>query len=117
MVVCKGYKNLGLKSPEAVRKYYFVTSNTDMVKAYKPKPYPARLLFFVLPQSILTPHLGWSDFVTGEIKTFNIPGHHADRRQIMNEPFVQFTAKELKKHIDENSAGAFQLRLSFNNFI
>jgi hypothetical protein len=67
MVVCKGYKNLGLKSPEAVRKYYFVTSNTDMVKAYKPKPYPARLLFFVLPQSILT--LIWDGVILLPVKS------------------------------------------------
>jgi amino acid adenylation domain-containing protein len=101
MAAYTGYESLGLKSPEAVRKYYFVSKNTDMVSAYKPAPYPGRLTIFRSPGLFPDPHLGWSDFVTGEIKTFDIPGEHTDRRQIMNEPFVQGTAKELKKQIDE----------------
>ena len=59
------------------------------------------MTIFRSPGIYRDPHLGWSDFVTGEIKTIDIPGLHKDRRQIMNEPFVQDTAKELKMHIDE----------------
>jgi aspartate racemase len=101
LLAYKYYERLGLKSPAALRKFYFLTANTDMVSAYKPKPYPGRMTIFRSPGIYRDPHLGWSDFVTGEIKTIDIPGLHKDRRQIMNEPFVEITAKELKIHINE----------------
>jgi amino acid adenylation domain-containing protein len=100
LLVYKWYDARGLKPPNAVRKYYFWT-NSYIVAAYKPKPYPGRMTIFRSPGIYRDPHLGWSDFVTGEIKTIDIPGLHKDRRQIMNEPFVQITAKELKMHINE----------------
>jgi amino acid adenylation domain-containing protein len=105
-LVYEYYESLGLKPFEALRKYYFLTTNTDMVAAYKPKPYPGRMTIFRSQGLYPDPHLGWSDYVTGEIKTFDIPGEHTDRRQIMNEPFVEITAKKLKMHIDELNAEA-----------
>ncbi len=95
------YERLGLKTPEALRKYYFFTTNTGIVAAYKPKSYPGNMTILRSPEIYPDPHLGWSDYVAGEIKTIDIPGFHKDRRDIMNEPFVQETAKELKMHINE----------------
>jgi hypothetical protein len=46
------------------------------------------------------PYLGWEGFVTGGIETCDIPGKHRIRREIMNEPFVQYTAKELNNYIE-----------------
>jgi len=100
LYIYKWYEERGLNPPKLVRKYYWWT-NADIVKAYKPKPYPSRMIIFRSPGIYQDPHLGWSDFVTGEIKTIDIPGDHKDRREIMNEPFVQDTAKQLKMHIEE----------------
>lgn len=97
------YIKMGIKCPEQVRKWYFYASNSEMVKAYQPKPFPGELIIFRSPGIYVDPHLGWSDFVTGKITTVDIPGHHKDRRQIMNEPFVQITAKELKKVIEKKT--------------
>lgn len=92
---------LRLQCPESMRKYYFLATNSGMVKSYKPKPYPGQMTIFRSPGIYRDPHIGWSNFVVGGIKTFDVPGIHKDRRQIMNEPFVQLTAEELKIQIDK----------------
>jgi hypothetical protein len=38
----------------------------------------------------------------GGIKTFDVPGVHKTRRDIMDEPFIQFLAKELKFFLDKD---------------
>lgn len=102
-LVYECYIKMGIRCPEQVRKWYFYASNSDMVKAYQPKPYPGELTIFRSPGIYVDPNLGWSDFVTGKITTVDIPGRHKDRRQIMNEPFVQITAKEISKVIEKKT--------------
>ena len=42
----------------------------------------------------------YKDFVNGEIKTFDVPGIHKSRRDIMNEPNVGYLANELKNLLE-----------------
>ena len=93
-----------LKCPEPLRKHYFYSTNWRMIQSYKPKVYPGVFTIIRSPDLYTDPHIGWTDFVEGEIKTIDIPGKHKDRRQILNEPFVELTAKALKKEI-ENCTG------------
>jgi hypothetical protein len=58
------------------------------------------MVIFRSPGIFTDPDLGWKNFVKGEIKTIDIRGTHKTRRDIMNEPFVQSLAKEIKKHLD-----------------
>lgn len=94
------FQTLGLKAPENLRKYYFLLSNTEMVRAYKPTLFKGSMVIFRSPNIYPDAHLGWSDFIDGEIITEDIQGHHLDRRQIMNEPFVQHTADKLTEYIE-----------------
>ncbi len=58
------------------------------------------MVIFPSPAINQDPHLGWTNFIEGCIETCDIPGdHQQNRRQIMNEPFVQILASELKKYI------------------
>ena len=75
-----------------------------MVRAYPPKPYPGILTILRSPGIYHDPQLGWGKFVTGEINTCDVPGYHVDRRQMMNEPFVEITAKKLAVSIEQNLA-------------
>lgn len=92
---------LSINPPEAIRKYYFVVTNSQMVKTYKPKLYTGSLTVFRSPMIYKDPHLGWTEFVEGEIQTYDISGDHKNNRQIMNEPFVEETANALKTHIEK----------------
>ena len=75
-----------------------------MVNDYKPKNYQGNLTIFRSPGLYPDPHIGWTNFVAGEIRTVDIPGKHKDRRQILNEPFVQLTAEALKSEIEKCSS-------------
>ncbi|MEJ7675696.1 MAG: thioesterase domain-containing protein [Chitinophagaceae bacterium] len=86
--------------PEALGKYYFLETNGAIARAYKPLPYPGRMIIFRSPLIYPDPYLGWNGFVTGGIETCDIPGKHRNRREIMNEPFVQHTAKELNNYLE-----------------
>jgi hypothetical protein len=81
--------------PEVLGKTYFLETNDDMVRAYKPKPYAGKMVIFRSPGIYKDPGLGWNDLVMGGIETYDIPGKHANRRDIMNAPFVKRTAEEL----------------------
>jgi thioesterase domain-containing protein/acyl carrier protein len=93
------YLSRGLPLPRVLRKDYFLETNSQFVKAYSPQHYPGKMVIFRSPQIYPDPHLGWSHLVGGEIETYTIQGDHLNRRDIMNEPFVQFMAQELKKHL------------------
>jgi len=95
----KFYISRNLPLPEALGKYYFLETNDDIAKAYKPKPYPGKMIIFRSPGIYPDPHLGWSGLLTGGIETRDISGEHRNRREIMNEPFVQRTAKELNYYL------------------
>ena len=87
--------------PEFLGKYYFLETNHDIAKAYKPKPYPGSMLIFRSPEIYLDPTLGWDNFVSGGIETYDISGKHKNRREIMNEPFIQITAQKLNSYLQE----------------
>jgi hypothetical protein len=67
---------------------------------YKPKPYEGSMIIFRSPGIYKDRHLGWKNIITGTIKTFDIPGIHETRRDIMNEPHVQILAEGLKNFLD-----------------
>jgi hypothetical protein len=87
--------------PEKLGKYYFLETNVDMVKAYRPQPYAGKMIIIRSPEVYKDPHLGWAGLVSGGIETCDIPGKHANRREILNEPFVQLTAQELTKYLSK----------------
>ncbi len=67
---------------------------------YKPKLYLGSMVTFRSPGIFKDPYLGWENLIEDEIKTFEVPGAHQTRRDIMNEPYVGFLAKELKNFLD-----------------
>ncbi len=86
--------------PAVLLKSYFLATNDAIAAKYKPKPYPGRMIIFRSPEIYLDPYLGWDGLVTGGIETCDIPGKHINRREIINEPFVQYTAKKLKYYLE-----------------
>jgi amino acid adenylation domain-containing protein len=103
-------QKFGLKCPASLRKFYFLSTNTKMVKDYKPKKYAGNFTIIRSPGLYPDPHIGWTDFVVGEIRTVDIPGKHKDRRQVLNEPFVKLTAAAIKSEIIKCSENAEGLR-------
>jgi thioesterase domain-containing protein/acyl carrier protein len=87
--------------PEKLGKYYFLETNVDMVKAYRPQPYAGKMIIIRSPAVYQDPQLGWAALVTGGIETRDIPGKHANRREILNEPFVQLTVQELARYLSK----------------
>ncbi|HEY8780359.1 MAG TPA: amino acid adenylation domain-containing protein [Mucilaginibacter sp.] len=88
------------KAPQTIARKHLIHSLFTLGSYYKPKPYSGPMVIFRSPGIFTDPYLGWKSFVKGEIKTFDIPGMHKTRRDILNEPFVQFLAKEIKNHLD-----------------
>ena len=98
-VLYKFYISRNRPLPELLGKYYFLETNHDFAKAYKPKPYPGSMIIFRSPEIYLDPSLGWDSFVTGGIETYDISGKHKNRREIMNEPFIKTTAQKLDSYL------------------
>ena len=94
------YLGLGRPLPESLGKKYFLDTNGKIANAYVPKVYRGNMVVFRSPDIYPDPHLGWTSMVAGGITTFDIPGKHLNRREIMNEPFVQQLAAEVKKHLE-----------------
>jgi len=85
------------KVPGSIARRYTAESLYILQCKYKPKPYQGSMVIFRSPGIYdKDAYLGWKYFVKGEIKTFDIPGEHKSRRDILNEPFVQSLAKELE---------------------
>jgi thioesterase domain-containing protein len=91
----------GRSMPQALRRWYIVDALGRALDSYTPKPYPGELFIFRSPQIFKSPHLGWTQLISGGIKTYDIPGHHPNRTRIMYEPFVPFLAEALKKQLVE----------------
>jgi amino acid adenylation domain-containing protein len=89
------------KVPGVITRRYIGNTLGILQNNYKPKPYSGSMIIFRSPGIYKEPYLGWKNFVKGEIKSFDIPGLHESRRDIMNEPYVQFLAEELKKSLDK----------------
>jgi thioesterase domain-containing protein len=87
--------------PEVLGKIYFLDTNDHMTKAYKPKPYPGKMVIFRSAEIYPDPELGWDGLVEGGLETCDIPGKHENRRAIMNEPFVRSTAEQLRKYLKD----------------
>jgi amino acid adenylation domain-containing protein len=88
------------KVPAVIARKYVGNILGIMEYNHKPKPYSGSMMIFRSPGIYKEPYLGWKSFVKGKIKTFDIQGLHESRRDIMNEPYVQFLAKELKSFLD-----------------
>ncbi len=69
---------------------------------YEPKPYQGSMVVFRSPGIYNDPYLGWKDFVKQGIRTFDIPGDHENRRDILNEPFVGALAEKLKYFLEND---------------
>ncbi len=100
-LIFRFYLLFNQKVPGAIARRYVGNTLGILQNNYKPKPYPGSMIIFRSPGIYKEPYLGWKGFVKGEIKSFDIPGPHESRRDIMNEPYVQFLAEELKKSLDK----------------
>jgi amino acid adenylation domain-containing protein len=99
-LIFKLYLLFKLKAPGSIARFYVGGSLHMLQSKYKPKEYPGSMVVLRSPGIYTDPYLGWRNFVKGEIKTYDIPGKHTGRRDIMNEPYVQFTAKELANFLE-----------------
>lgn len=95
-MVFRFYLSAGKKAPDLFARRYTGNSLYLLQCKYKPKPYPGDMVVFRSPGIYADPYLGWQHLVNGGIKTNDIPGEHETRRDIMNEPYVQYLAKELQ---------------------
>ncbi len=99
----KFYFVQGRKLPESLRRFYIVDAMLIAQDKYDPRPYSGDLIIFRSPKIFRYAHLGWTNLISGNIKTIDISGNHHNRTRIMYEPFVQILADELKKHFEEIS--------------
>jgi hypothetical protein len=95
-MVFRLYLSTKKKVPDLFARRYTGNSLYLLQCKYKPKPYPGDMVVFRSPGIYADPYLGWQHLVNGGIKTNDIPGEHETRRDIMNEPYVQYLAKELQ---------------------
>lgn len=96
----KFYLSLGRPLPEPLLKNFFLVTNSKIANAYVPHCYGGRMIIFRSPDIYKDdPTLGWDGLLAGGIGICNIAGDHINRRDIMNEPFVQNLAKELEDYL------------------
>jgi len=90
-----------MKAPAIVAKLKVIKSLNRLQSKYEPKAYQGSMIIFRSPAIFSDPYLGWNNFVKGKIETFEIPGEHKTRRDIMNEPHVQYLAEKLSSLLNQ----------------
>ncbi|MBD0288437.1 MAG: hypothetical protein ICV79_23865 [Flavisolibacter sp.] len=83
---------------------------------YTIKPYPGTVTLFKskipMPNFSNDPYMGWSRYVTGEIKVYNIEGDHTS---MCHQPAVKDFAKKIRYCLEHQNAGetnSFKLRVN-----
>lgn len=104
--LCSVIKILNLDIPDSLRRMHVVDGIVEAQLKYKPGTYPGKMKIFRSPKIYMTPYLGWSALVTGGIKTFDVPGDHANRTVIMYDPFVKIVAEEVEKDLANLKTGS-----------
>jgi hypothetical protein len=99
--IFKFYLFCNQKVPGTIARNYVGIKLSMLQFNYKPKPYSGSMIIFRSSGKYKDQYLGWKSLVKGEIKTFDIPGLHLNRKDIMNRPYVQFLADELKKSLEK----------------
>jgi thioesterase domain-containing protein len=97
------YLSKKLPLPAFLGQSYLLDTDRKYIQAYIPKIYYGNMVIFRSPKIYKDPHIGWTKFIAGGIKTVDIPGTHKERRAVMEEPHVQVLAAELKKHLNINN--------------
>jgi surfactin family lipopeptide synthetase A len=94
--IYKSLFGLGLRVPPDMRTMYVAQTLGQAERAYKPKPYLGSLVLFYGPGTLdFGPNLGW-DGLAEHFEHYVIGDGILDsRRDIMNEPLVDITGKEL----------------------
>jgi amino acid adenylation domain-containing protein len=87
---------VGKNVPDSFARRYTGDSLYLLQCKYRPQAYQGDMVVFRSPDIYPDPYLGWQALTTGQIKTIDIPGEHETRRDIMNDPYVQYLAKELE---------------------
>jgi amino acid adenylation domain-containing protein len=85
--------------PEHTREQYFFGLHARAERSYESKPYPGDLLVFYGEGLYEDPTLGWKDLAGGGVHAKAVPGEHANNRDVMREPAVQFVADELERYL------------------
>jgi thioesterase domain-containing protein len=97
---------LGRKVPPGMRTMYVVRILNRAERQYRPKPYPGKVVLFHgsgIPKNDF--NMGW-DGLAAQIEHRVIGNvRHRDRRDLMEEPLVQHTARELTVCIESALAG------------
>ena len=96
--------SLGLRIPPTMRTSYVTQMLGKAERGYRPKRYPGRIvLIFGQDSNQYGPNLGWDGLaeqfehrMVGEVVVNN-------RRDIMDDPLVEFTARELSSFLDGNA--------------
>jgi len=102
------YQKVRRPMPAELRAEFIRRINQHMGDIYKPAPYHAPVHVFYAEQQEEGIHrddtLGWKDYVTAPIYTYEIPGDH---ESIFKEPLVKILAQTVQKAIDstENNSG------------
>jgi amino acid adenylation domain-containing protein len=105
---------LGLRVPPDMRTMYVTETLGEAEKMYRPNPYAGTVaLFYGLGTLDFGPNLGW-DGLAAEFQHHVVGDGILDsRRDIMNEPLVEVTAKQLAPHLNPSS-GAMLPKTTFS---
>ncbi len=96
---------LGLRIPPGMRTRYVAQTLGRAERSYKPKPYPGSVVLFHGPGSDdYGPDLGWGGLAASFQHRVIGESVLTLRRDILNEPLVGLTAKELAPYLEANGA-------------
>jgi pimeloyl-ACP methyl ester carboxylesterase len=96
---------LGFKIPPSIRTLYVWRSLLKAEQNYVPKPYPGTLVLFHGSDYESDPNLGWDGLCDRIEHRIIGEGAQDSRRDLMNEPLVAQTARELSDCIHRASVG------------
>jgi thioesterase domain-containing protein len=100
----------GRSLPTIVRRSFFLHNHALAEYAYRPRPYPGKMVLFKTKGLFVDPNLGWDELVTGGVDIHEIPGKHRAHRDLMSGEFVIALADRLNKYLAERTPGPLKAR-------
>jgi len=91
--------------PAVVRRSFFLYNHGFAEHAYRPRPYPGKMVVFETKGLFLDSSLGWDELVTGGVEIHEISGDHKLHRDLMAGKFVIGLADRLNKYLAEGAPG------------
>jgi amino acid adenylation domain-containing protein len=94
--ICRLYLRIGYRLPPHVRQFYALEVSRQIVREYRPQPYPGHLVLFKTANWLPDRQAAWERLAAEGIEIHEISGEHLE---IFTEPHIQGWARQFGDYL------------------